>query len=65
MCFGGGSPSPPAAPQAAPEAQDKGVVDARDSERRRRQLAAGNTNFTGPSGVPAPALLQTKTLLGQ
>lgn len=64
MCFGGSAPTP-AKIQSPAEQQDAGVVNARDNERRRRQLAAGSTNFTGPSGVPGPALLQTKQLLGQ
>ena len=64
MCLGGGSPNVPQKVQAAPEQQDAGVVQGRDNERRRRQLAASNTNFTGPRGVPGPALTQNKVLLG-
>ena len=63
-CFGGGSPKIPVATPAV-EAQDKAVVDSRDSEHRRMQAAAGKTNFTSPSGVPGSALVQTKSLLGQ
>lgn len=64
-CFGGGSPSMPAPAPPPPDAQDTGVVAARDQERARRRAAGSNTIFTGPQGTTNPAPVATKTLIGQ
>lgn len=68
MCMGS-KPSVPAAAevQAAPQAQDSAVVDARDEETRRRRAAAGraSTLLTGAQGDTSQANTSNKTLLGQ
>ncbi len=68
MCMGS-KPSVPAAAevQAAPQAQDDAVVNARDDETRRRRAAAGraSTLLTGSQGVTSQANTSNKTLLGQ
>lgn len=64
MCFGGGTPAVTTVAQT-PEAQDPGVVSARDSERQRRRAAASNTILTSPQGATGTAPTTGKTLLGQ
>ena len=63
-------PKPPPAPPA-PEVQVERVLDdplvrARDERRRLALAAAGRagTIVTGGSGLPGPATLSTRTLLG-
>lgn len=63
-CLGGGMPSAPAAAPPPPDAQDTGVVAARDAERARRRAAGSNTIFTGPQGATNPAPVATKSLIG-
>lgn len=61
---GGGPPAAPAAPAPPPEAQDAGVVGARDAERQRQRQSASNTILTGSQGDTSKATIAVKTLLG-
>lgn len=61
---GGEAPKLPAPAAPPPDAQDAGVVAARDAERLRRRASSSNTILTGPTGVTSAAPVQMKTLLG-
>jgi hypothetical protein len=53
----------PAAPPPPPTSMDRGVLAARDAQRRR-QRQAGGFNSTLLTGAITPATSQGKTLLG-
>jgi hypothetical protein len=61
-----GTPDMPKAPGAAPTAQSPDVLAAREDEKKRRALAAGqnSTILTGPEGLSGAATTGQKTLLG-
>lgn len=60
------TPDMPKAPAPLPTEQDPAVLAAREDEKRRRAVAAGqdSTILTGAQGLAAPASTAQKTLLG-